>query len=130
WPGFEEAFVRFDVKRLLFQPDEYREGLAADKRIVRHAPEIQPVRENARFVDEVAREHGSFGKFIAGWPREDQVGLLGMLSKRGSRLGGMTGQYLLRFLGWDGFVTSKDVVACLRDVGLDIAEMPTSRKDL
>ena len=30
---------------------------------------------------------------------------------------------LLRFLGYDGFVTSKDVVACLRDAGLDIAEI-------
>ena len=49
---------------------------------------------------------------------------------RGSRLGGRTGQYLLRFIGKDSFVTSKDVVACLRDAGLDIAETPTSRKDL
>ena len=37
---------------------------------------------------------------------------------------------LLRFLGWDGFVTSKDVVACLRDAGLDIAETVTSKRDL
>jgi hypothetical protein len=38
----------------------------------------------------------------------------------GSRLGGNTGPMFLRFVGWDGFVTSKDVVACLRDAGLDI----------
>jgi hypothetical protein len=37
---------------------------------------------------------------------------------------------LLRFLGYDAFVTSKDVVACLRDAGLDIAEAPTSKRDL
>jgi hypothetical protein len=37
---------------------------------------------------------------------------------------------LLRFLGWDGFVTSKDVVACLRDAGLDIAEEVKSKTDL
>src|SRR5438034_3168653 len=36
----------------------------------------------------------------------------------------------LRFLGWDGFVTSKDVVACLRDAGLDVAETVTSKRDL
>ena len=52
----------------------------------------------------------------------DEIGLLDLLVKRGSRLGGNTGQMLLRFLGWDGFVTSRDVVACLRDAGLDIAE--------
>ena len=27
-------------------------------------------------------------------------------------------------------MTSKDVVACLRDAGLDIAEAPTSKRDL
>jgi hypothetical protein len=40
----------------------------------------------------------------------------------GSRLGGNIGQTLLGFVGWDGFVTSRDVVACLRDGGLDISE--------
>jgi 3-methyladenine DNA glycosylase Tag len=56
--------------------------------------------------------------------------LLEFLAKRGNRLGGRTGQMLLRFLGWDGFVTSKDVVACLRDAGLDVAEVITSKRDL
>lgn len=51
-------------------------------------------------------------------------------SKRGIRLGGNTGQMMLRFLGWDGFVTSKDVVMCLRDAGLDIAETVTSKRDI
>ena len=36
----------------------------------------------------------------------------------------------LRFVGWDGFVTSKDVVACLRDAGLDISEEAKSKSDL
>ena len=88
------------------------------------------MRENARFVADIAREHGSFGKFLAEWPADDQVGLLELLAKRGARLGGRTGQYLLRFVGKDGFVTSTDVVACLRDAGLDISENPTSKKDL
>ena len=37
---------------------------------------------------------------------------------------------LLRFLGWDGFVTSRDVVLCLRDAGVDVAEAVTSKRDL
>jgi hypothetical protein len=67
---------------------------------------------------------------LAGWPTSDQIGLLELLAKRGARLGGRTGQYFLRFIGKDGFVTSNDVVACLRDAGLDIAENPTSKRDL
>jgi hypothetical protein len=55
---------------------------------------------------------------------------LDLLAKRGSRLGGNTGQMFLRFVGWDGFVTSQDVVACLRDAGLDIAAEVKSKGDL
>jgi 3-methyladenine DNA glycosylase Tag len=130
WEGFEAAFLGFDSRRLLAQSDEFWEKLVSDTRIVRNGQKIMAVRANARLIAEISREHGGFGKFLAAWPAEDQVGLLDLLAKRGARLGGMTGQYLLRFVGKDGFVTSRDVVLCLRDSGLDIKEMPTSRKDL
>lgn len=130
WPGFETAFLSFDPKRLAFEPDEFWERLTSDARIVRNGAKIMSVRHNARFVQEIAREHGSFGKFLAAWPSSDEIGLLNLLVKRGNRLGGNTGQMLLRFLGWDGFVTSRDVVACLRDAGLDIAEEVKSKGDL
>jgi 3-methyladenine DNA glycosylase Tag len=130
WPGFEAAFLGFEPKRLVFQPDDFWGELASDKRIIRNPQKISAVRHNAQFVCDVAGEHGSFGKFLAGWPAGDQIGLLEVLAKRGARLGARTGQYFLRFIGKDCFVTSSDVVACLRDAGLDIAENPTSRKDL
>jgi 3-methyladenine DNA glycosylase Tag len=130
WPGFEEAFLGFEPSRLTFEPDEFWEKLSKDARIVRNGAKIASVRENARFVTDVAKEHGSFGKFLAEWPPSNEVGLLEVLAKRGGRLGGNTGQMLLRFLGYDAFVTSKDVVACLRDAGLDVAGAPTSKRDL
>ncbi|UFX45965.1 DNA-3-methyladenine glycosylase I [Bradyrhizobium sp. 41S5] len=130
WPGFEDAFLGFQPAKLAFKPDEYWEKLTGDTRIVRNGAKIMSVRDNGRFVQEIAREHGSFGKFLAAWPSSDEIGLLDLLTKRGSRLGGNTGQMLLRFLGWDGFVTSRDVVACLRDAGLDIAEEVKSKRDL
>lgn len=130
WPGFEEAFLAFQPNKLAFEPDDFWEALTSDARIVRNGAKIMSVRHNARFVQEIAREHGSFGKLLAKWPSSDQIGLLNLLVKRGNRLGGNTGQMLLRFLGWDGFVTSKDVVACLRDAGLDLAEEVKSKSDL
>ena len=130
WPGFEKAFLGFKPAKLTFQPDDFWDGLLSDTSIVRNGAKIASVRENAAFVQEIASEHGSFGKFLAKWPSSDQIGLLNLLAKRGSRLGGNTGQMLLRFLGWDGFVTSQDVVACLRDAGLDIAAEVTSKGDL
>ncbi|THD43161.1 MAG: DNA-3-methyladenine glycosylase I [Bradyrhizobium sp.] len=130
WPGFEEVFLGFAPARLLFEPDEFWGRLTADTRIVRNGAKIMSVRDNARFVADIAREHGSFGRFLGQWSPADEIGLLELLAKRGGRLGGATGQMLLRFLGWDGFVTSKDVVTCLRDAGLDIAPEAKSKRDL
>ncbi len=130
WPGFEDAFLGFAPRRLLFQPGEFWDGLAADKRIVRNPQKIRSVRDNAKFVDDIAAEHGSFGRFLAAWPGDDQVGLLDLLARRGSRLGGNTGQYFLRFVGWDAFVLSPHVLLCLRDAGVPLSDTGTTRKDL
>ena len=130
WPGFEAAFLGFDPAALAFQPDEFWEALAGDTRIVRNGAKIMSVRHNAVFVQDVSREHGGFGRLLAAWPSSDQVGLMALLAKRGSRLGGATGPMFLRFVGWDGFVLSRDVIACLQDAGLDIADDPKSKGDL
>lgn len=129
WPGFEEAFLGFEPGALLFQPEDFWHALTSDKRIVRNGQKIMAVRENAAFVDRISREHGGFGKFLAQWPADDQIGLTAYLGKRGSRLGGATGQYFLRWVGWDTFIFSGDMVLALRDAGLDIAETPGSRRD-
>ena len=130
WPGFEEAFLDFNPKRLLFQPAEFWEQLASDKRIVRNPQKIRSVRENAKFVSDIAAEHGSFGKFLADWPADDQIGLLEILDKRGSRLGGFSGQYLLRFLGRDSYILTNDLILCLRDSGVPLSAKGTSKKDM
>jgi len=129
WPGFEEAFLGFVPARLAFEPDDYWDERTRDARIVRNAAKVLSVRKNAHFVQAIAGEHGSFGAFLAGWPSSDEIGLLDLIAGRGDRLGGMSGQMLLRHVGWDGFTTSRDVVACLRDAGLDIAEEPKSKRD-
>lgn len=130
WPGFEEAFLGFEPKRLLFQPDEFWEGLARDARIVRNPQKIKSVRDNAAFVADVAKEKKSFGRMLSAWPADDEAGLLEFLGKRGARLGGMTGQYFLRFVGWDAFILSRDVVAALREAGVELSEKAATKKDM
>jgi 3-methyladenine DNA glycosylase Tag len=130
WPGFEEAFEGFDPGRLMFEPDEFWDARVSDTRIIRHGTKIGSVRHNAGFVIDIAREHGSFGRFAAAWPEDDIVGLWDLLAKRGKRLGGNTGRYFLRFIGKDCFLPSRDVIMTLRDAGLEVAEIPTSKRDL
>ncbi len=130
WPGFEESFLGFEPKTLLFQPDEFWDGLTGDTRIIRNGQKIMAVRHNAQFISDIVDEHGSFGKFLSQWPASDQTGLLELFASRGKRLGGHTGQYFLRFVGKDSWIASSDVAACLRDAGLEIAEKPASKGDL
>ncbi len=130
WDGFEEAFLGFYPGQLHFQPDEFWDDLTGNKAIVRHGAKIRSVRENARFVLDVAQEHGNFGTFLADWPSNEQVGLWAALSKRGNRLGGNTGRYFLRFIGVDAFLPSRDVVRAVRMAGLDVPEEPTAKRDM
>ena len=126
WPGFEEAFEGFNVPRWAMAPDEDLDRLTSDTRIVRNGQKIRTVRENAIFLNELAREHGSAAKVFAEWPSDDFIGLLDLLKKRGSRLGGATAQYFLRFIGRDSYILSRDVTAALIRDGV-IEKEPTSK---
>lgn len=130
WPEFEEAFFHFDTNRLsLLSPDEW-EAYTKDKRVVRHWPKIKAVMENVEFIIRECRAHGSFDQFIKEWSISDQVGLMAYLKKNGSRLGGMTGQWFLRYVGRDSFVLTRDVVAALQSCGLDIKDIPSSKREM
>lgn len=129
WPGFVEAFRGFEIHECAFMEPDWFDALCKDTRIVRHAQKIRSVQENAVFIRAIAAEHQSFGKLLATWPADDYVGLLDLLKRRGSRLGGATGQYFLRFVGRDGFILSKDVVGRLIAEGV-IAKPPSSQKDM
>ncbi|WP_428526790.1 DNA-3-methyladenine glycosylase I [Roseibium sp.] len=113
WQGFEEAFEGFDTARLAFLPDEAFEALLNNKSIVRNAMKIKSVQANAIFLRDLAEAHGSASTFFARYPVEDQIGLMDILKKRGSRLGGNSGQYALRFMGKETFILSHDVVNAL-----------------
>lgn len=126
WSGFEEAFHGFDLGRCAMLNDDDIARLASDTRIVRHGGKIRSVQENAVFFAGLAREHGSVGRFVADWPDTDYAGLLAFLKKRGSRLGGNTGQYFLRFMGKDSYVLSRDVIARLIAEGV-VDKEPSSK---
>jgi 3-methyladenine DNA glycosylase Tag len=129
WPGFEIAFHGFDTGHCAMLNDEDFDRLVSDKSIVRHGVKIRSVQENAIFINELAKEHGSAAQAFARWPSDEYIALLAMIKKRGSRLGGNTGQYFLRFMGVDSFILSRDVAARLIAEGV-VDKNPTSQKAL
>ena len=126
WPGFETAFDGFDIGRCAMMSDDRFDALCKDTSIVRYPQKIRSVQENAVFIQDKAAEHGGFGKMVGNWPDDDFAGLLEMLKKEATRLGGTTGQYFLRFMGKDSYILSKDVVGRLVAEGV-IDKPPTSK---
>jgi 3-methyladenine DNA glycosylase Tag len=130
WDGFEAAFDGFDPGKLAFFGEEMLDRLVSDERIVRNGQKIKATLENAKFVADIEAKEGGFGHFLATWSADDQVGLMAELNKRGSRLGGATGQYFLRFAGWDAWITSSHVCAALVREGVLDKPAATSKRDL
>jgi 3-methyladenine DNA glycosylase Tag len=113
WQSFESAFEQFDPARCAWMSEERFDELLEDKDIVRNGAKIKSVQENGRFVTELAEKHGTAARFLADWPDDDYVGLLDLLKKNGSRLGGETGMHFLRSIGKPAFITMPDVVKAL-----------------
>lgn len=127
WPGIEEAFAGFDVGRVSMMDDAWFDALLADTRVIRSGPKIAAIRDNAAFIRRVDETEGGFARRIADWPTEDYIGLLDWLTKNGSRLGGNTGAYMLRWMGKESFILSQDVVARLVAEGV-VDAAPKSKK--
>lgn len=114
WPSFREVFFEFVPEKMVLMSDEMLAAKATDPRIIRNATKVFTIRDNAQFLLDIAREHGSFAALVANWPTQDIIGLWALLKKRGVRLGGNTGPYALRAMGKDTFLFSRDVEAYLR----------------
>ena len=129
WDGFETVFEGFDPHRLAMLSDEDLERMSSDTRIVRNHQKVVTAQKNARFVLDIAAEHGSFGGFLADWPDSDTVGLWDVLKKRAARLGGSSGPMFLRMVGKDTFILTGDVTKALIGAGV-VDKAPTSQKAL
>lgn len=129
WPAFEQAFAGFVPTRVTLMSDEDVERLMGDARLIRHWAKLKSVRDNAAALVAIARAHGSFGAYIAGWPATRIVELWAELAKRFTQMGGNSGPSFLRMVGKDTFILTDDVVAALiaQDV---VARKPGGKKDL
>ena len=130
WDDFEDVFFGFPPDRVLMLSPDQIDRIARNPRIIRNRQKVLCVQQNAQYILDVTKEHGSFGKFVSRWPQEDLIGLFQHMKKQGARLGGMTGQRVLRNMGKDTFVVTGDVTRCLRRTGLDITENPTSQREM
>lgn len=130
WPDFETVFGGFNPLGVAHFSDDKLAELVQDKRIVRHAGKIKSVRDNALFICDMQRQHGSYGAFVADWPGSDITGLWLLLKQKGSRLGGNSGPMSLRLVGKDTFILTGDVIAALVNHKLVDSINPGTKRDL
>jgi 3-methyladenine DNA glycosylase Tag len=64
WDGFLDAFEGFDVGHVADFTDVDIERLSQDERIVRYKAKIRATVDNAREMQQIAAEHGSFGQWL------------------------------------------------------------------
>ena len=130
WDDFEDVFFGFPPEKIVLLSPDQIDRFCQNPRIIRNRQKVLSVQHNAHFLLDVAREFGSFGKLIGAWPSDDLIGLFAYMKKHGSRLGGMTGQRVLRNMGKDTFVITGDVTRCLQRAGADITANPVSKREL
>jgi 3-methyladenine DNA glycosylase Tag len=106
WAAFEAGFDRFDPSACAFMSEEHFDKLLQDRGIVRNGAKIKSVQINAQFLLQLKAEHGSAAHYLANWPDTDYVGLLDVLKKRASHLGGDAASRFLRAIGKPAFITS------------------------
>ena len=109
WPAFEEVWHGFDPSRCATVWDEELETMLEDRRLIRHLGKLRAIRANAVAMLDLAREHGTFGAWIADWPVSDIVGLWDALTKRFHQLGGSSAPVFLRMVGKDTFIPTDSV---------------------
>ena len=106
WDAFEAAFDGFDAHACAFMTEERFDTLMQDRGIVRNGAKIRAVQINAQFILDLNSEHGTASRFFADWPDSDYVGLLEVLKKRASHLGGDAAGRFLRAIGKPAFILS------------------------
>lgn len=129
WPQFEAAFEGFNVTRWVFMSDDDLDVLLKAPGLVANAQKIRSVAGNAQFISELDKSHGSAGAWFASWPIGRYMELCAELKARGSRLGGATGQRVMRRMGVDALILTPTVVKALNTAGI-IAGEPSSKKDM
>ncbi len=128
WSAFEAAFHGFDPRACAFIGEPEFDALTKNPGIVRNGGKIKTVMTNGRFLLDLAMEHGTAARFFADWPDSDYVGLLDVLKRRGSHLGGDSGMRFLRAIGKPAFIPTPDVVTALIREGV-LARAPSGKGD-
>lgn len=92
WPNFKSAFDDFDVEKVAAYDERDVDRLLADEGIVRNGRKIEATINNARALEQVTEEYGSFQGYLRSFDDQSYEATAKDLKTRFSYLG-KTGTY-------------------------------------
>jgi DNA-3-methyladenine glycosylase I len=99
WPRYREGFLGFDVERLA---EADADDLLGRPGVIKNRRKVEAVIHNAREFRAIAREHGSFSKYLESLAPLAEREKLAALAKRVKSVGPETADYYAHSVGvWE-----------------------------
>lgn len=64
WPGIQDAFFNFDIKKIADMVEPEIEALTQDPRVIRNKRKLAAIVSNAQKMVDLDKEHGSFKDYL------------------------------------------------------------------
>jgi 3-methyladenine DNA glycosylase Tag len=117
WPGIKKAFANFNISKVARFQEPDIEALMANPDVIRNLAKIRAIVANAAEFQAIAKEHGSFARYLAELRRSGgEAGLRDGVSQRFAFLGKGTTVIFLFSVGEDLPEATKEWEAQHRDV--------------
>ncbi len=97
WPDIQQAFRQFDVAKVANLKSRDVDKLVGDPRVIRNRKKLEAIVGNAREIQELEREHGTFKKYLSS--HGDFPATVKALRKRFKFVGDMGAYYFLYVVG-------------------------------
>jgi 3-methyladenine DNA glycosylase Tag len=118
WPATREAFAGFDIAELVTWNDERLAPLVTDRALIRNRRKIESVVHNARVVQALAAEHGSFAAWLRGFPDDELHRLHAEVARRFASVGPSAGEWFLLTSGFAYYFRTDHAQRLLQRLGL------------
>jgi len=108
WPGIRRAFDGFDVALVADFDDRKLDELMANADVIRNMPKIKAIVRNAATMQDIAKDYGSFRKYIDSLvASSSEADLITKMSKQFAFLGKSTAVIFLLSIGVELTETTK-----------------------
>lgn len=87
WPGIKKAFDNFDIDKVAAYQEPEIDDLMNNTDVIRNLPKIRAIVANAKTMQNIAAEYGSFEKYLDGLSKQGEDVMRSTIEKQFAFLG-------------------------------------------